>query len=304
MGRRRRVAVATLLVAFAWIGACAPLAPGPQAVQLAGGTPAGRHAGPAPGTVTATPTPRSLGLGGGLGLNALAGTEVPISLPGGRAYVIHVPQADDNRPRPLVIAVHGLLLSWQNMAWSTQLSRYADKHGFLVAYAVGIQGWNVGGGCCGPAGRRNQDDVGYLVSVVNDVASRVAVDRSRVYLMGFSAGDILSLYAQCQRPDVFAASAGTGGAQLFRCQSRQPVRALEMHGRGDHTVPFVGGFSPPLNRWVSPTAQFGIRLRRDNPAAVVATQVLNCGHMWPLPDGPCRFDGTAFAWNWVSRFSR
>lgn len=305
MRRRRRVLVAALLVAFAWIGGCAPLAPGPGAVQLAGGMPAGARPAPPAATVPTIPTrPSPVGAGGGIGLNALAGTEVPIVVPGGREYIIHVPQIDDSRPRPLVIAVHGLLLSWQSMAWTTDLSQYADQHGFLVAYAVGIQGWNIGGGCCGPAGRRHQDDVGYLVSVVNDMASRVAVDRSRVYLMGFSAGDIVSLYAQCLRPDVFAASAGAGGAQLFSCRARRPVRVLEMHGRVDHTVPFEGGYSPPLERWVAATSQFASRLRHDDPSAVVTTRVVSCGHLWPRLDNGCRLNGTALAWNWLSQFSR
>jgi poly(3-hydroxybutyrate) depolymerase len=77
-----------------------------------------------------------------------------------------------------------------------------------------------------------------------------------------------------------------------------------MHGRIDHTVPFEGGYSPPLERWVAPASQYGSRLRHDNPTAVVTTRVLNCGHMWPQRDNACKLDGTALAWNWVSRFSR
>jgi poly(3-hydroxybutyrate) depolymerase len=244
-------------------------------------------------------------LGAQAGVRASSASEVPMTLPDGRQYVIHVPKADDARPRPLVIALHGMYLSWQNMAWAAGLSDYADRHGFLVAYGVGVlRSWNIGGGCCSGAAARHADDVDYLVSIVNDLASRIPVDRSRVYLTGFSTGDSMALYAQCQRPDVFAASAGSSGALLFPCHTRAQIRVLHMHGRQDRTVPFGGGWSDVLRRQVPPAAQFGTRLAALNPAAVVSLRLLPCSHAWPRRDNACRVDGTDLMWRWVSRFSR
>lgn len=302
MARRRRVVTAALLVAFAWIGGCAPLWPGQPGVRLnavvpSAGKPAGAAAGPKLGG------PADLGAQGGL--HASSASEVTLTLPDGRDYVIHVPKVDDGRPRPLVIALHGMYLSWQNMAWSTDLSRYADQHGFLVAYGIGEhQSWNIGGGCCADAAKLHADDVGYLVSIAKDVASRIAVDESRVYLLGFSTGDSMSLFAQCSRPDVFAASAGSSGALLFPCHPGRQVRDLHLHGRQDRTVPFRGGFAEILNRHVTPAQEFAARLRARDPGAIVTVRTLPCAHMWPRLDNPCGLDGTDLMWRWLSQFRR
>jgi len=297
--RHRRVGLVALLVAFAWLGGCAPLAPVSQPAVRAALAP------PPPTDREAAPAPPPGIVGGGVGSRATGSTEVPITLPSGRAYVVHVPAVDDGRPRPLVLALHGLYLSWQNMAWTSGLSEYADGHGFLVAYGVGAGGsWNVGAGCCGSAATRKLDDVGYLAAVVADVSSRVAVDRSRVYLVGFSAGESMALRAQCARPDLFAASAGSSGALLGGCRPGGPVRALHLHGRQDRTVPYVGGFSEALRRSVAPAREFGVRLARQGAGTVATVLALRCGHLWPRRDNACRFDATGEILRWMSRFHR
>jgi poly(3-hydroxybutyrate) depolymerase len=305
-GRRRRLSLGVagrpqlaaimLLVAFAWLGGCAPLmsAPASQLPRVAG------HAAASGGSPGADQP-----IGAELGVHASGSTSVPIRLPSGRSYALHVPKSDDGRPRPLVIALHGMLLSWQNMAWTTGLSQYADQHDFLVAYATGVgAGWDVDGRCCAQPRHRRVDDVGYLVSVVSDVASRIAVDRSRIYLVGFSAGESMALRAQCARPDVFAASAGSSGAALVPCRVRQPVRALHLHGRLDRTVPYRGGYSPMLDEHVTPAREFAARLLRQDPNAVAAVRTVPCGHLWPRLDNACRLDATDVIWRWLAQFTR
>jgi polyhydroxybutyrate depolymerase len=303
MARRRRVITAALLVALAWVGGCAPLWPGQPGERLSTVVPAGKPAG-----ASAAVKPGLSGLpqlGGQGGLHASSATEVPITLPSGRQYVIHVPKVDDGRPRPLVIALHGMYLGWQNMAWSTGLSGYADAHDFLVAYGIGVhQAWNIGGGCCADAAKLHVDDVGYLVGIVKDIESRIAVDESRVYLMGFSTGDSMALFAQCSRPDIFAATAGSSGALLFPCHPRLQVRDLHLHGRLDRTVPYRGGFAEILNRHVTPAMEFGTRLEARDPGAIVTLRTMPCGHMWPRADNACGLDGTDVAWRWLSQFTR
>jgi len=303
------VATAALLVAFAWVGGCAPLWPGQPGARLSAAIPqTGRLSGgltPPSHSVSPPKLGGPADVGAESGLHATGGSEVPLTLPSGRRYVIHGPRVDDGRPRPLVIALHGMYLSWQNMAWSTGLSTYADAHGFLVAYGIGeAQSWNIGGGCCADAAKLHADDVDYLVSVAQDVAGRIPVDRSRVYLMGFSTGDSMALFAQCSRPDVFAASAGSSGALLFPCKASRQIRDLHMHGRLDVTVPFRGGYAEVLHRRVTPATEFAARLQARAPGAVVTVRTMPCKHMWPRLDNPCGIDGTDVTWQWLSQFSR
>jgi dienelactone hydrolase len=291
MGRRQRVLAVAGLVIISWIGGCAPV----LGVTLTRGV-----AHPGPGAPRPVPKARAAGLG----LGARAG-EIVETLTDRRRYVLHVPTDLTARPRPLVIALHGMYLSWQNMAGASDLSAYGDTHGFLVAYGVGrAASWNVGNGCCTGAHAAPADDVGYLTRVVADVAARVPVDRSRVYLVGFSLGDMLALYAQCERPDVFAASAGSSGALLSPCRAGAPLRYLHLHGRHDVTVPYGGGRSDALRRDVPAAAAFAGLLRDADPDAEVVIRTLPCAHAWATRRGPCHLDATDLIWHWMSRYRR
>jgi polyhydroxybutyrate depolymerase len=159
-------------------------------------------------------------------------------------------------------------------------SRYADTHGFLVAFGQGERAsWNAGS-CCGTAQHTHVDDVDYLVAAVADAARRWPVDRSRVYVVGFSAGDMMAMRAECERPDVFAAASGVAGGLVMRCPaSRAQIRIQHLHGMHDvDAVPFGGGVSSVVG--------------------------LDCGHVWPKVTNACGVDGTDLIWQWVSRFSR
>src|SRR5262245_55401418 len=69
---------------------------------------------------------------------------------GTRSYVLHHPATSTSRARPLVVLLHGLYHDWQNIEAAGNWSRYADAHGFVVAYGIGIErSWNAGS-CCGP----------------------------------------------------------------------------------------------------------------------------------------------------------
>src|SRR5882724_3473948 len=68
-----------------------------------------------------------------------AGTFSAVHLPGGRGYVMHLPPAPGMTAdrRPLVIVLHGLDNTWRMAEGSGNWARYADTHGFLVAFGQG-----------------------------------------------------------------------------------------------------------------------------------------------------------------------
>jgi polyhydroxybutyrate depolymerase len=296
MGRRQRVLTTAGLVIITWVSGCAPV----LGLQVVHGI-----ASPAVGTGRPAPPARAGMPVAGTGA-VTAASEVVESLPGGRQYVLHVPATVSTRPRALVIALHGMYLPWQNMADTSGLSAYGDAHGFLVGYGVGPAGvWNVGDGCCvGSRGGTLLDDVGYLTRVVDDVAGRLRVDRARVYLIGFSLGDMLALYAQCERPGVFAASGGSSGALVSPCRTGAPVRYLHLHGRYDQTVPYGGGRSEALRRDVPAAPSLAGLLLGADRHALVQTRTLDCAHAWATRASPCHVDATDLLWRWMSRFTR
>jgi poly(3-hydroxybutyrate) depolymerase len=236
----------------------------------------------------------------------LAGGFGIIRLGSGRKYAVHLPPPRLARSRPpLVIVLHGLHNSWQQAERAGDWARYADANGFLVGYGIGVGGsWNAGG-CCGAAHRTGTDDVGYLVSLVADLARRYPVDRTRVYVVGFSDGDMMAIRAECDRPDVFAAAGGSSGALVSPCWAPAgQVRVRHLHGRYDTVVPYRGGYSSYTGTRFPAAAALPRLVAASSADPVVSVVTLNCGHRWPRRSNACRANGTDLIWRWVSRFRR
>jgi polyhydroxybutyrate depolymerase len=80
--------------------------------------------------------------------------------------------------------------------WS-DLDRFADELGFVVAYPDAVAGW--GEGCdCTTADGMGVDDVEFTRFLVRYISRTWAVDRDRVYATGFSAGGAMSMRLACE----------------------------------------------------------------------------------------------------------
>ncbi len=199
-------------------------------------------------------------------------------LPSGRTYQLHadvrLSPTFRGTGRPLVILLHGLLNTPENMREMSGADPFADTHGFAVAYGVGVhEAWNAGG-CCGQA---TTDDVGYLRQLVDDAASHTPVDRSRVYVWGFSNGAMLAARVACEAPDLVAAVGMVGGQAMVSCPT-VPVRLLHIHGTADTTVPWHGGWSDYLKMNL-PDGE--TEATRFAPGSEIRHLTWDGGHAWP-----------------------
>jgi poly(3-hydroxybutyrate) depolymerase len=258
---------------------------------------------PAPRELPVAPTTNKV-----IGPPATTGSFMAVHLAAGRGYVMHLPPApaEIGGRRPLVIVLHGMANTWRMIAETGGWAGYADTHGFLVAFGIGrYASWNAGR-CCGMAQARHVDDVDYLVSVVDDAAARYAVDRSRVYVVGFSAGDMMAMRAECERPDVFAAAGGAAGTLVAPCHpGPYQVRIRQLHGRYDAAVPYPGGHSALLRMRFAPAQHLAVQAAAaGSPAPAVAVTGLPCGHVWPTLRNACQVDGTDLIWRWMSPYRR
>jgi polyhydroxybutyrate depolymerase len=140
---------------------------------------------------------------------------------------------------PLIVALHGWLGTGEQMRQMSGLSRAAGVAGAVVAYPDGD--WR--------AWRATPDDIAvdadFIAAVIDDVASRVTIDRSRVFAVGFSAGGFMAEGLACLgRPRI--AGIAIVGSTLFRataarCRAPGAVQALIMHGSDDPIVQRQGG---------------------------------------------------------------
>jgi polyhydroxybutyrate depolymerase len=161
-----------------------------------------------------------------------------------RCYHLYVPPGyDPARPAPVVLSLHGFLSNPDSQAWISGWHELADREGFLVAYPQGTswpQRWNAGV----TWGTGAVDDVQFLLDLIDDLSAVAAVDRSRVYVNGFSNGGGMSVLVACKAADRVAAIGSVAGAVvnlLLDCTPSRSVPVLAFHGTADPIVPYEGG---------------------------------------------------------------
>ncbi|MGD8845353.1 MAG: PHB depolymerase family esterase, partial [Desulfobacteraceae bacterium] len=176
-----------------------------------------------------------------------------------RSYRVHVPSAyDGSTLLPLVVVIHGAFDNAKGMEKFSGFSKLADRENFIVLYPEGIgilgffQHWNAGH-CCGKAASDQIDDVGYLAKAIEEVSTRLSVDRSRVYMVGFSNGGMMTYRFAAEHTEMLAAAAPIAASIGGRSNADAPqwlipapkkeLPILIMHGSDDDDIPFAGGVS-------------------------------------------------------------
>lgn len=161
-----------------------------------------------------------------------------------RTYILHAPETLV-APAPLVIALHGRFDSGAGMERLTHFDELADREGFIVAYPDGIEGeWNFVRDV--PGYEMKQDDTAFLSALVDHITEDHAVDRTRVYLVGFSNGGFMTQRAACENPAPFAAfasvaAAGFGGmTDVCPETGSLPAPMLLINGTADTNIPWDG----------------------------------------------------------------
>ncbi len=168
-----------------------------------------------------------------------------------RKYIIFTPQAYNSDPNslfPLIINLHGYTSDALQQMLYTNMNAFADTSGFVVVYpygtkdTVGNRYWNAG---FSPIGA---NDVFFLDSLVKHLVSTKRIDPNGIFFCGLSNGGIMSYYMACFSQTKIRGIGSVAGSPLtswFPC-SAKPVPVIHFHGTADGTVPYNGGFIPPL----------------------------------------------------------
>lgn len=208
----------------------------------------------------------------GAGLGAPAGTSgTPRLAPMSGAYVFHLafggatrdyrlhvpPAAASGRPLPLVLNLHGATQNALLQEGYSQMDQASDRDGYLVAYPDGTPDTAAGtpddlswdaGACCGLPVTRHVDDVGFLLKVIADVATRTPVDLRRVYVTGMSAGGMMAYTMAAEASRHIAAIASVSGqVELPAVHPARPVPTMELHSVND-----------PIAKWSGVDGRFSV----------------------------------------------
>ena len=232
-----------------------------------------------------------------------------------RSYFYYLPpQYQPGTSLPLLLGFHPFLQP--NRSWERYvgLKAAADRFGFILAMPQG-EGWGMFRSF--NAGLRDDsndpDDVVFTASMINDLSSRIAYDRSRVYAIGMSNGGMLTHALAQQLPGVLAGIVSVSGTPARPLAAGTlPTPVMMVHGTTDPITPWTGpsprtpkfihfqDVNSTLAQWrsingsaIEPVSTIYDRpgdrthiLRHDWPAPpalaeTVMIQIEEGGHRWP-----------------------
>jgi len=160
-----------------------------------------------------------------------------------RTYYVAYPSGT-SEPSGLIINMHGFGGSAAGQMSGTQMDNYAHPQNIAVVYPQGINSdigytsWNVGTYW----DFNNQDDVGFISAMIDEIASNFEIDLNRVYACGFSNGGYMAYELACELSDkVTAFGSVTGNFMLNsdqQCDNERDIPIIHFHGTNDPTVDY------------------------------------------------------------------
>jgi polyhydroxybutyrate depolymerase len=163
-----------------------------------------------------------------------------------RAYLVQAPRAAKGKKLPVVFLFHG----GGGRAQYMTRTAFRSLAGLGKLIAVCPQGWrnrwNDGRkGEAIPAQVRDIDDVKFVRIIVDDLAKRLPIDKTRLFSTGVSNGAIFSHRLAAEASDLFAAIApiigGLAEPLAPKFKPAHPISLLVIQGTADPLVPFNGG---------------------------------------------------------------
>jgi polyhydroxybutyrate depolymerase len=174
-----------------------------------------------------------------------------------RSFVLYAPEnLDAHQPAPLVIAAHGFAMTGDTMYKVTGFAELAEQEGFVAVFPEGAsfgKPWNVGTGTSGSVAGLNSptDDQAFIDAIMDFVDDDQCLDRSHVFVTGFSMGGYFANETGCLRTDLAGIAPHSGGSHdLSACPGAQrPV--ILFHGMVDGVVQYEANALVTRDRWLA-----------------------------------------------------
>ncbi len=185
---------------------------------------------------------------------------------GDRSYAARAPDGwNGTDPLPVLIHFHGWGRQGRHPTRSKRVFGATNETGVLLLAPDGIdKSWAFW--------HWEDRDVRFTEAVLADAQRRWPIDRSRVYLSGYSFGSLMALAVACDSGDQYTAVLGIGGlidyASPSRCDTG-PVSIRNVHGLRDNVIDLPTRDDPDPALGMLPWVEIG----GCDPAKRTATQV-------------------------------
>ena len=250
------------------------------------------------------------------------------------SYWIHVPPSyDGSKAVPLVIVFQYSIYNTNYpfycfrrciMENDTKFSEKADQEGFIVVYpnaklfyhhmeSGDVKKYDYNYAFIPQLELNYVDDIGFIRALIDKMKQEYAINTSRIYATGMSAGAMMTYSIGAYFSDVVAAIApvaGTIGSSgglnpngtiSYIPTPKNPVSVISFHGTKDGSLPYEGGsYFPSVNEsiafWVEHngcdptpeiyTSESGKIIRRTytngkNGTEVILYTTIGGDHWWP-----------------------
>ncbi len=150
---------------------------------------------------------------------------------------------------PLLMILHGFGVSSRMLIAKAGLDQIADQKKFAylapqgMSDAEGRPFWNAGKSCC-DLEHRGVDDVQRLAALLDESSENAAIDRQRLFVIGYSNGGFMAQRLACKAGDRIAGVISVAGAAPSGdepCVQHSALSFLEIHGDADPVVHYGGG---------------------------------------------------------------
>lgn len=148
-----------------------------------------------------------------------------------RRWAIYTPKSvtAESNDVPVVMVLHGWTAAINDIVDESKWSDVADDNGFIVAYC---QGYPVpDNDIHAPHWAQDENDIKFLLAVIDDIAETYDIDRTRVYLTGHSMGSMMtSTVMGSTSADKFAAFGPIGSFPSLPEEQTIPLAFWAMAG--------------------------------------------------------------------------
>lgn len=159
-----------------------------------------------------------------------------------RQYIVRIP-AEYDETMPVMYFLHGLGDNITRLDNEFQFQQISDRFGWMIVVPQAI---NQGYGTMWNAGLNSStiDDSGFLMALLDKLATEYPVNQDSIFFTGFSMGGFMSHRMGVEHGDRINACAPVSGLLSNYIASHTavaPVRMMHVHGTNDPVVGYDGG---------------------------------------------------------------